>query len=208
MNIIKYNPLFKIDYNPVSKRWHERVDCLPQKRQDLINAPLISKENLLVLKKSKNPVKEGDVFVVSPKEGVYFFGKVLEADIQHIGGDPWITGSYVICIFRQKSVSKDIKDFKPDYSNLLISPLILTVDYWKRGWIETIGNIPLSEEEKKLDYGFYEKDYIGSEGSLYKANGEGLKKIPKYFGSYGISTLNGLYSKIKTELIIDPSLLE
>ncbi|MFU2163810.1 Imm26 family immunity protein [Streptococcus pluranimalium] len=42
----------------------------------------------------------------------------------------------------------------PDYDNLLIPPVIVSDDYWKKGYFYTISNIPLTEEEKSIDFGF------------------------------------------------------
>ncbi|MGQ7320250.1 Imm26 family immunity protein [Streptococcus suis] len=43
----------------------------------------------------------------------------------------------------------------PDYDNLLIPPVIVSDDYWKKRYFYTISNIPLTEEEKSIDFGFY-----------------------------------------------------
>mgnify|MGYP000201325179 CR=1 FL=1 len=198
--------MLKLNYNPIAKRWHERVDSLPKDKIELINAP-IGKENLIVLKKSNKKIQDGDVFVVSFKEGIYFWGKVIEAYINH-PTDNWMNGCCVIFIFKCKSKTKDIKEFKPDYNNLLTEPNIVTPDYWKKGLIETVGNIPLTEEEKTLDYGFFDGDFIGEGGTFKKANGELLDHMPKISAIYGIKTYVGLYMDIKTEVIIDSSLLE
>jgi len=196
-----------IDYNPISKRWHERMATLPKEKVDAINAP-VGKENLIKLKKSKEPVREGDVFVLSIKEGLYFYGKVLQAKIEHIKNDDWYNQGIVIFIFKCKTKKKSMEDFKPDYNSLLIGPNIVIADYWRKGLFETIGNIPLTKEEQGLDYGFYRTPFMGKPGTIVKANGEDLNHMPKLLSSHTIMVYTGIYMHLRTETIIDPALLE
>lgn len=198
--------MFRLDYNPITKRWNDRMATLPKEKIELINSS-IGKENLLKLKKSKNSVKTGDIFVLSPKEGLYFYGKVLEANIKH-DIDDWINGCHVVFIFKTKSKNKDIKEFMADYTCLLCGPDIVTSDYWRKGFFETIGNVPLTNEEKNLDYGFFKKDILGKGGSFKKANGQSINHMPKFFASSGVLVDAGIYMELRTEFIIDPSLLE
>jgi len=94
----------------------------------------------------------------------------------------------------------------PDYSNLLIPPAIVGDEYWKKGYFHTIANIPLTEEEKKLDFGFYSIHFKGN--FFCKETGELLDKEPKLLGMHGITTISGIGLEIEEELIINPSLLE
>ena len=198
--------MFKLDYNPVSKYWHERISHLTKEQQELREAPLGRKENLIKLKKSKETVKEGDVFVLSMKGGLYFYGKVLQAKIEHVQKNSSYNEGIVIFIFKCKTNKKTLENFKPDYNKLLIGPDIVTSGYWAQGYFETIGNIPLTDEEKKLDYGFFRIE--GKGGIILKANGEDMDHMPKYLQSYGISVYAGIYMSLRTEAIIDPTLLE
>ena len=198
--------MLKLDYNIISRDWKEKMKSLSEEQRKLIDAP-IGKENLLLLKKSKDSIKTGDVFVLSFKEGLYFYGKVLEANVKH-EKNSWINGCHVVFIFRNKSHEKNLNEFNPDYNNLLCGPAILTSGYWENGWFETIGNISLTTEEKKLDYGFFDMDSLKGYGTFQKANGDLLKHIPKIYGSSGIKTYVGIYMAVKDETIIDPTLLE
>jgi hypothetical protein len=199
--------VLKIEENIIAKRWDERMATLPKEKVELIESP-IGKEQLIKLSRSKEVVKEGDVFVLSLAEGMYFYGKVIEANIQHTKGDTWMTGCHVVFIFKSKSKTKDMHGYKADYKDLLVGSKIVSIDYWKRGLFETIGNISLTAEEKKLDYGFFDMEFLGRWGAYYKANGEELNHEPAFLGNYGISTLTGIYSAIRTEFIINPDLLK
>jgi len=198
--------MFKLDYNILSKNWKEKTKNLTQEQLDLIDAH-IGKENLVRLKKSKEPVKTGDIFVLSFQDGLYFYGKVLEANVKH-ETNSWVNGCHVVFIFRNKSSEKNLNNFKADYKNLLCGPTILTSGYWEKGYFETVGNIPLTKEEQKLDYGFFKMEPLKRWGTFQKSNGELLKHIPKIYDSSGIMTYDGIYMSIRTEAIIDSTLLE
>lgn len=199
--------MLKLDYNPLKKEWDERMKSLTDEQREKIDAP-IGKENLLVLKKSRKEIKDGDVFVLSPKEGLYFYGKVIMASIKH-QNDGWMNGCHVIFLFKCKSKTKDLKNFKPDYHNLLLSgPEIVEGGYWRRGYFENIGNIPLTEEEKNLDYGFFGMEVLSRWGTFKNADGTFLDHHPTFCSAYGILVYAGIYMLIRTESIIDPSLLE
>ena len=67
--------MYKLDYNPVSKRWQDRMDGLPEEIKRQIDTP-IGKENLKVLRRiRKIDVKEGDIFVCSMNGNVFYYGK-------------------------------------------------------------------------------------------------------------------------------------
>ena len=89
---------------------------------------------------------------------------------------------------------------------MLIPPAIVGDAYWKKGYFHTIANIPLTEEEKNLDFGFYKLHFKGN--FFCKETGELLDKEPKLLGMHGITTISGIGWDIERELIINPSLLE
>ena len=200
--------MFEIDYNPVYKRYMERIKDVPENIKAKLDQP-IGKENLKVLKRvRKFEVKDGDVFVCSMNGEVFYYGRVLEANIkfiEHTGFED--QDCHLIFIFRNKTGKKDLEDFKPDYDNLLVDPSIVTSGYWRLGYFETIGNVPLTEDEKSLDYGLYNSKILGKGGCFQKANGEKMDHFPKYYSTYGFTVYAGIYMVIKDETLLDPSLL-
>ncbi|MBQ7164787.1 MAG: hypothetical protein IJR61_05610, partial [Clostridia bacterium] len=71
--------MFKIDYNPVLKRWEERKKALPEETrkelEDFSNRSVIKGENLTVLKRvRKFELKDGDIFLCSLNGKVYYYG--------------------------------------------------------------------------------------------------------------------------------------
>ncbi len=158
---------------------------------------------LKFIESESREINEGDIFLIMPEEGIYFYGKVLEAKIEN-KYNSFIENQYLVCIFKCKTRNISMENFKPDYNNLLIQPAVVTKGYWTQGLFYTIGNIPLTEEEKNLDYGLYNS----IDGKFYKANGTLIERKPKIYGGYGITTGIGIAIEVEEELIIDPSLLE
>lgn len=199
--------MFKINYNPILERWNSRIANISIEKKKLIEKNIDLNENLKVIKRTRRTRRDGDIFICSLNDFVYYYGKVLRANILNPSNN-WINGCSLICIFREKTKEKNLGNYKGNCNNLLCVPNIVTSQYWSNGWFETIGNIPLTDEETRLDYGFYRKDFIGKNGSFFKENGEMMDHIPKFFDSYGVTSLNGIYMDIRVETIIDPSLLK
>ena len=195
--------------NLIALRRKERFESLNleiQKELDDFYDTKAATHQLKVIKKSRSIPKVGDVFLVSPREGIYFYGKVLISNIVRKVPDSFVEGKHVVFIFKGNTHEKNIDKYMPDYSNLLIPPAIVGDEYWKKGYFHTIANIPLTEEEKKLDFGFYSIHFKGN--FFCKETGELLDKEPKLLGMHGITTISGIGLEIEEELIINPSLLE
>ena len=195
--------------NPISNEWKRRYSeqsAEVKKRIDAIDQMNPKEYQLRVLKKTKNELFEGDVFVLSPRENIFFYGKILKVNINHIDKDTFVHGKNVVFIFKNKTTKPTIDDFKPDYSNLLIRPAIVDNSYWNKGLFYTVGNVGISEIEENLDYGFYK---IGINSNWYcKEDGTILENEPHIVGVFGIATMTGITSQIEKELIINPALLE
>ncbi|WBW98143.1 Imm26 family immunity protein [Oceanirhabdus sp. W0125-5] len=196
-----------INDNPLSARWKKRFSEQPietQKKLEALNSMNSKDYQFKVIKKTKNPPNEGDIFLVSPREGVYFYGRVLKSDINHITKDTFIHGKSVVVIFKSKTNSIDMANYFPNYDDLLIGPEIVDSTYWSKGFFFTIANLPIDQKEKQLDYGFYS---IGK-GKYFKENGIEIDHKPIILGTYGIATITGIARNVEKELIIDPALLD
>lgn len=196
-----------INENPISSRWKMRLTEQPDDVQLKIKE--LDEANpkdyqLKVIKKSKIKPKEGDVFLVSPREGIYYYGRVLKTEIKHITNDTFIHGKSVVFIFKSKTKTLDLANYSPNYDELLIGPEIVDATYWTKGLFYTIANISIDKHEKELDYGFYSI----VKGKFFKENGYELKHQPSLLGTYGIATITGIARNIEKELIINPGLLK
>jgi len=204
--------MIKIGNNLTYEHWQERLSKITQDQRDQITQYVKGEDFIKLIKPDKESVvKVGDVFVLSPMKDVYFFGKVFEAHTQGFNPNHH---EYIALMVKHKSNNKDISNFKADYSNILLGPEVVCPGFWTGGYFEIIDNIPLTKEERKLDYGFftYDFDYKTDQhyGYFIQANGKGslgapkLKHIPKYYSQYGSG---GTYDKLKAEFIIDPTII-
>lgn len=147
---------------------------------------------------SKNPMV-GDIFVFSPQKNKYFFGRVLEANIES-KTSKFFNHKNVIILFNQKTKHLNLDDFSIDYHTMLGNPMIVDNAYWEKGYFHTLGNIPLTHDEEELDYGFYK---IHPRGNLFcTASGDLLDSEPRLLGLYAVSTITGVAAEITREFII------
>jgi hypothetical protein len=196
-----------INDNPLSNVWKKRYSSQPieiQRKLDILDELKPKEYQLNVIKKSKMELKNGDVFLLSPRENIFFYGKVVTAYINHLEKDPFIHLKNLVFIFNCKTNNLEIDSYKQDYQNLLIPPVIVDISYWNKGYFYNVGNVGISNVEENLDYGFYS---IGKQ-NYYKEDGSLLVDRPGILGTYGISTITGVASKIEKELIINSKLLD
>lgn len=208
--------MFQIDYDPIKRYWDEKNKSLSEEQLRLKKEMYEKDGNLQVLKRTRREKKDGDIFICSLNGKVYYYGRILQAKIEG-NQDDWFNQCLLVIIYREKTAEKNLKNFRGDYNNLLIVPCAITSQYWSMGMFETIGNIPLTEEEQNLDYGFWTDEGVGTikgnksvmlvpPRAFTKVDGTLLDHLPKHIG-YGITTTIGVYHKIAVEAIIDPTLL-
>ena len=189
----------------VERREKQLASMSEEQRKELAES---HDKNLLRLKRARKPVfSDGDIFVLSPVEGMYLYGRILQAKINN-PDDDWMSEGMLVFIFKTKSRDKSPDNFKLDYGNVLIGPEVVPRQYWTCGFFETVGNIPLTQEEKKLDYGFFNWDLDREIGCFMKPSGKIILHEPKFLEQYGICTLSGIYSEIIFKSILDPELLQ
>ena len=192
--------------NILTQAWKERYNAQSEsikKQLDWLYDADPNEYKLKVIKRKRIQPQEGDVFLVSPRDDIYFYGKVLRANISN-PYDTWVNEQNMVVIFKCKTNTINMEKYNPNYADLLVKPIIVTEQYWSNGSFFTIDNIPLTEEEKNLDYGFYDafNDCFISE------TGAKIEHQPKIFCSKGIATLSGISYYIERELIIDKTLLD
>ena len=116
-----------------------------------------------------------------------------------------MSGSHVVVIFSTCFNTMDIETFKPNYHELLTDPFIVSNQYWEKGYFYVIKHSPLSEEEKKLEIGFYKIHPLGN--SFCTSSGEHLEHEPQILGMYGLCTITGVAAEINRSLIMNPSII-
>jgi hypothetical protein len=135
------------------------------------------------MKTSRKKPKNGDIFVVQPNSKVYYYGHVIETNIQ--SKNPFINGMCLVFIYNYKTnelLLPGIKDL--ERNGLLIPPVVVNYRGWTKGYYFTIGNLPSEQIKTKYDYGFWST----ITRRYYSLTGEELKHRPQYRDIYGLSS--------------------
>lgn len=185
--------------NIIQEVWERRYKTLSQETIDKIEKMYEGNPDdyqLEVIKRKRITPQKGDVFVVKPRNGIYFFGVVINSGIQL-----WdMNDVVVVLIFKNRTDSLTKVDFVPDYNNLLLRPCIVSKYYWNKGYFFNTGqkvDIP-----SDLDYGFFD-----SLTNQYKNEyDEFIDREPCIAGMHAIYTYIGIAYDINIELYIDNSL--
>lgn len=157
--------------------------------------------HLIPIKTSRKKPKTGDVFLVQPIKGVYYYGKVISEKSN--SKYELIKDFPLIYIYNQTTTNFELPNF---LSNILIAPLITNYSPWTRGYFYTIGNIPVTDEEKNLDCGF--KDFpitdFNNECPFFRnIHGKRIDYKPQFNTSFGLCSYKGVNFEICKILGID-----
>ncbi len=190
------------------KRRKQRYNALPEDIQVKLDA-LDEEQNpneyqLKLIKRKRVHPKKGDIFLVSPRDNLYFYGLVMKDSINNINGEDLL----IVMIFKDKATFVDgatvTPGFTPDFKNLLIRPCTVGREYWTRGYFFNVGHTDESFEQ--IDYGFYDI-VLGFYCNEYRQEIT-APQDPNLVGLFSVSTITGIGRKINEELIIDSSLAE
>lgn len=136
---------------------------------------------LIAMKKSKKVPSEGEIFVLQPLPNQFYYGKVIQTNIN--SRDSFINGMTLIYIYNKVSQDRHVPQ-NLDNEELLIAPIIVNNQPWQKGYFETIGNINVSENEKKINYGFWDlfkEKFVDIKGDI-------LENEPQYWTQYGLGS--------------------
>jgi len=112
--------------------------------------------NLKPLKPSRKRLRIGDVFAMLPPDGPYLFGRVIDTEAKIVS----MTGVIMIYIFEHRSPVLEMPDrAKLRVENLLLPPILINRLPWSRGYLETIGNMPLGPGERLTQHCFLNYAY-------------------------------------------------
>lgn len=193
--------------NKLSLKWKKRYESQPEeiKREldDLSEAfddykVFKEKYQLKVIKRTRKLAEKGDIFVFSPRKGIYFYGLVVKDDVKSDSEYNW----YVIMLFKSKTNSLNDINFIPYYNDLLLPPLIVTRLYWTKGFFYNVGH--LDEVNYNISYGFYDV-YWNITVDEYDQK---INYVPDYITSAGVMTDIGIAYEVNKELIINKDLLK
>ena len=156
---------------------------------------------LVSMQASKKNPNEGDVFIVQPKKGIYFYGKVIKTNIQSI--NPFFNKMNLIYLYKESSQEVKMLDYM-NSNQLLIPPVVVNNQGWLKGYFMTIGNIAVTDEEYSVDFGFWST----VRNKYFDLSGNELKKEPKYHSIFGLGSYGVVGRDIQKVLQENPELLK
>ena len=133
--------------------------------------------NMLVLKKSRKPLKAGDVFVFKMPATPFFFGRVIRTDAL-IGP---IRDNTLIYLYRASSPDKT-KVPELSKNELLVPPIMTNRQAWLKGYFENVANRPLKPEELLESHCFFDDIW----GRFYDDQNNELPGRIEPCGEYGL----------------------
>jgi len=140
---------------------------------------------LVAMKRSYKEPQDGDVFIVQPTKGVYYYGKVIQANLDSKANS--FFGWHLIYIY--DFWTKEIRvGVKLDGVPLLIAPMVVNKRPWTMGYIETIYNSSVTDYDRSIHYGFW--DVLRKK--FYDLQGNVLSQVPKYSGTYGLGSYGAI----------------
>ena len=149
-------------------------------------------ELLLEQKKSNKKPKEGDVFVLNPKENLFCFGKVIMTNVE--SRDSFVNGMDLIFIYDYFSKTEDVPQNLEQFDILLVE--VINHQLWKKGYAKTISFSEVTQSDLNENFGFWDmlrEEYVNLKG-------DPVDKEPKYKGIYGLGSY-GIIGKEIHEVI-------
>jgi hypothetical protein len=149
--------------------------------------------NLQILKPSRVPPKEGDVFTFRMPDGLHRFGRVIntKADVG-IGKPQWV----LIYLYRgtyDNPAMPSRADLRRDA--LLVAPEITNRLPWSRGYFETVGNLPLEDGDVLRQHCFEKYD-----GRYFDEAGHQLGRRSEPCGSFGVGSYRSIDDQLSKAL--------
>ena len=150
---------------------------------------------LIKMESSRKRRKEGEVFVIQPFAKSFYYGKVIRTKIP--SKNLMVEGMNLIFIYKNHSNKMDIPK-ELNSNELLIPPQIINNQGWLKGYFQTIDIQSVSEEERNIDFGFWDikiKDYVNEEGTR-------LNHIPAIYEDFGVGSYGSVGYSVKK--VFDP----
>lgn len=145
--------------------------------------------DLIQMKKSNFLPKEGDVFILKPKENLYCFGRVIQTKVN--SKDSFINGMNLIYIYDFFSKTKDLPEMLEKKDILIVE--VVNHQLWRKGFAETIGYSKVTNEDLENDIAFWnimKKEYVN-------INGDRFDHVPKYAGMFGLGSYGSIGRQIQ-----------
>lgn len=118
--------------HPLAQKEDARFHSLSSEKKEklrILEEQDAKEYQLNVIKRKRIKPQKGNLFVVSPKKEMFFWGVVINSEI-NVQGD----GFFLIFILRDRAKGLDDTNIPTDITNLLIAPSIVGRWYWNKGF--------------------------------------------------------------------------
>lgn len=152
-------------------------------------------KDLIKMKPSRKKPCEGDIFVIQPLVGQYFYGKVIRTNLPNeMEG---MRGWNLIYIYK-KMVQESVPSAEwLDPEQILIPPMIVNNQGWIQGYFLTLASVKVAERDFVKNYGFWDsftKQFLDEEGKL-------LGYEPIIWTDYGIGSYGSVGYDVQKALM-------
>lgn len=148
--------------------------------------------NLRVLETSRRTLRRGDVFALSPADGVFLFGRVIDLEAS-IGGFPGIL-LYVYDIVRSTPEPPDVTTLTP--ARLLVPPMSTNRLGWSRGYFKTVLHADLRPGDTLRVHCF--RDTL--RGRYFDEHGRRLAQAVEPVGEWGLQSYRTIDDAVSAAL--------
>jgi len=122
--------------------------------------------NIRVMRPTRPKLRGGDLFVVNPADGLYVFGRVIEADLPRQRAP--MPGAALIYVYRFGSASTEPPWSELRPNALLLPPMFINRMPWTRGYFLNVGHQPLQDSDLLERHCFrrWNGTYVDRDGAL------------------------------------------
>jgi len=124
--------------------------------------------NLRVLQPSRKRIREGDIFSLSPADGMFLHGAVVSIGANWSDSAPPCNMIYIYSVVSPNDAPPKIEELTPD--SLLIPPELINNLPWRRGYFKSVGHCDVSCLNTLPVHAFYSN----TERRLYDESGRPL----------------------------------
>lgn len=201
--------MYLVKGDPIKER-RDRINGNMTPEQKKAYELLYANDDLgfIIQKRTRREKNVGDVFVCSVKEGVFYYGRVLKIVDHKHSACQFYDDTILVCLYKDRTSKKTMENFIGGIERLMFAPKLISRAFWSNGYFETIGNVPLTAEEKKLDYGFWQEKGMSNSGYFIKEDGSVMDHEPKFFNMMAVTTYWGFYRTICEQIILEPDLAD
>ena len=152
--------------------------------------------NMRVLKKSRKSPQPGDIFAFQVQDGEFMFGRVIDVNTRIGNFDDVI----MVYIYNARSASKH-KIPRLSKKDLIIPPVGTNQQGWYQGYFETVGHLPINDEDTLEVHCFVRPSPVNpSNVRYYDEQGNELPERVEPCGFYGLASYASIDADISEVL--------